>query len=456
MTSTAYPVPYLGFNNDLDASGRRWAKVAWTIPIFCFFFLLLGHNFDRSLLLDEQFNIDEVQMQEQVETGTLKFRLAFLGIGFVGALLLVAPHGDSLRIRNLLAVCILATVGWAMLSIFWSNDAPLTLRRVVTLVCSFVGVLGIARTYRALDMCWLAFVFTLAMVVLGVLAEVTLGTFRPWESGYRFAGLVHPNTQGVELSILIFTSFLLRRQYPNLRLFLGTVMAAAIVGLIMTKSRTSAACCLIGFIALWALNTSFRVKVVTAAALIMAGSLFMGALLTMGVDDPDGFANVLRMGREEGPGSLTGRIPIWITLTEDIAKRPWTGFGFNSYFDDDVLAYIAEEHEWAVPNAHNAYLETVLNTGYIGLGLLLATLLVGMVLLSTTRVRTADVCYSMFFALGTFALLSGCFESIMVINFNFPPCLLAAGLCRVAFFEDVPTDSAESRPGTPLSTVLRN
>ena len=123
--------------------------------------------------------------------------------------------------------------------------------------------------------------------------------------------------------------------------------------------------------------------------MMMLGGLFFGTLLTIGVDDPDGFSQVLQMGREDEVGSFTGRIPIWTTLLEEVSLRPWTGYGFNSYFDEEALAYIAKEHEWAVPNAHNAYIETALNTGYVGVVLVLMTVLVGIYMTGTACVRAS-------------------------------------------------------------------
>ena len=451
MTSTTYESPYLTLESATAAPARGRYRVWLTIPLFCLFFMLLGHDFGRSLLMDEEFNVDDAEMQQRVEQGVSKYRLAFVGIGLMGGMLLITAGGDSFRMRNLLAFCILAVIGWSFASVIWADDAALTLRRLFTLLCSFLGMMGMARAYRAIDICWWAFIFTLSMAALGLCAEIALGTFRPWQFEYRFAGLVHPNTQGVELTILILSSVVLLRNYPRWRPLFVSVIAAAVLGLIMTKSRTSAACCLLALIVLWTINTSVRVKLGTLLVMMMLGGLFFGTLLTIGVDDPDGFSQVLQMGREDEVGSFTGRIPIWTTLLEEVSLRPWTGYGFNSYFDEEALAYIAKEHEWAVPNAHNAYIETALNTGYIGVVLVLMTVLVGIYMTGTARVRAVDGSYSLFFALAVFALLNAVFESMMVINFNFPPSLLAAGFCRLAFFEDVPWERMQplERPPVP-------
>ena len=123
MTSTTYESPYLTLESATAAPARGRYRVWLTIPLFCLFFMLLGHDFGRSLLMDEEFNVDDAEMQQRVEQGVSKYRLAFVGIGLMGGMLLITAGGDSFRMRNLLAFCILAVIGWSFASVIWSDDA---------------------------------------------------------------------------------------------------------------------------------------------------------------------------------------------------------------------------------------------------------------------------------------------------------------------------------------------
>ncbi len=418
------------------ADALRRVKFIFAIPLLSLCFMMLGHDFDRSLLLDEGFNVDDDEMQERVEEGMVRFRLAFLGIGAIGIALLVAPGGSRLTLRPALAISVLLLVAWSFGSIVWSHDPSLTLRRLVTLTCSFVGMLGIARAFRAIDLCLFGFLFTLSMAFLGIFAEIVLGTFQPWNFDYRFAGLVHPNTQGIELSVVILTGIALSSVYPKWRTPIFCIVAAAFVGLMLTKSRTSAACCIVALVSLWLVNTSPRTKLISAMSVLLVCGMFAIALLAFGIDDSDRLTNALSMGRDDDNSSLTGRIPIWIALWDDVMKRPVAGAGFNTYFDEETLAYLSQQHEWAVPNAHNAFIEQLLNLGFVGLFLMITVVVVALSIISKPTIRALDPAYGVFFALIIMGLLNAGFESTMVVNFFFPPCLIAGGICRLAFFED--------------------
>jgi exopolysaccharide production protein ExoQ len=71
-----------------------------------------------------------------------------------------------------------------------------------------------------------------------------------------------------------------------------------------------------------------------------------------------------------GNYSLSGRVFIWDFVNSEIAKRPILGWGYRSFWlvgpDSPALTDIGS---WVrtMPSSHNGYLETMLDTGYIGL-----------------------------------------------------------------------------------------
>jgi O-antigen ligase len=71
--------------------------------------------------------------------------------------------------------------------------------------------------------------------------------------------------------------------------------------------------------------------------------------------------------------SLTGRIPLWQTLWPFARQRLLLGWGYAGFFNADVkeMQYIWKIIEWKAPNAHNGYLDIMLQIGVIGLGLYL-------------------------------------------------------------------------------------
>jgi exopolysaccharide production protein ExoQ len=75
-----------------------------------------------------------------------------------------------------------------------------------------------------------------------------------------------------------------------------------------------------------------------------------------------------------GNYTLSGRIFIWDLINFEIAKKPFLGWGYRSIWivgpDSPVLA---DGAGWIrnMPSAHNGYLDTILDTGHIGLVLFL-------------------------------------------------------------------------------------
>jgi O-antigen ligase len=75
--------------------------------------------------------------------------------------------------------------------------------------------------------------------------------------------------------------------------------------------------------------------------------------------------------------SLTTRVPMWFALIE-MSGNPLTGVGYESFWLGQRLEVLWQVYG-TLHHAHNGYLEVYLNLGMIGLFLLIATLLTGMV-----------------------------------------------------------------------------
>jgi O-antigen ligase len=76
-----------------------------------------------------------------------------------------------------------------------------------------------------------------------------------------------------------------------------------------------------------------------------------------------------------GNYTLSGRIFIWDFAQYEIARRPLLGWGYQSFWlvGPDAPS-IVEAPSWikSMPSAHNGYLDTTLDTGHVGLYLLIA------------------------------------------------------------------------------------
>jgi O-antigen ligase len=104
----------------------------------------------------------------------------------------------------------------------------------------------------------------------------------------------------------------------------------------------------------------------------------------------DAMANTV--GRD---ATLTGRVPLWLTLIEDIRQRPLLGYGFGAYWLGEAglspTQWLAMGWSDSPRHAHNAFLDVVLDTGVIGLLLMVVQLLVSWVrVLAKARTGAAE------------------------------------------------------------------
>lgn len=79
--------------------------------------------------------------------------------------------------------------------------------------------------------------------------------------------------------------------------------------------------------------------------------------------------------------TLTGRTELWPHVIDKFAVHPLRGFGLNSLWraipgvsggTDAVTRQIRQEAGWDAYSAHNGYLDTVLQLGYVGMALMAA------------------------------------------------------------------------------------
>jgi len=134
--------------------------------------------------------------------------------------------------------------------------------------------------------------------------------------------------------------------------------------LIMAHSSTSIACAILG----GGLLVAMRLKVVKANLRRLELYGFAAALLFLilqAVFDIKG-AVVEGLGRDM---TLTGRTDLWKELVH-ANINPLLGEGFYTFWLTDIANAICENYYWHPNQAHNGYLDTYLNGGLLGLGLL--------------------------------------------------------------------------------------
>ena len=264
---------------------------------------------------------------------------------------------------------LIALVGVACISWFWSVSPDQTLRRIFALVFTTLGGAVLAARYswarlaEALGACFaiLAVVCLLTGLFvpsIGRMADIFPGSWRGvWEEKNAFgdnmamgagicaaAALLNPRRAGFWWSVALL-SFLLVLMSTSKTSLISVVLAAGALGLVWAVRRGPAA----GVAATWA---------------AMATLALIGAVVF--------FASDLVFGLLGKDATLTGRTQIWAAVMRQIDQRPWLGFGYAAIWDEapgqwGPLAWIVHDAGFRPRHAHNAWLEQWLAMGVPGL-----------------------------------------------------------------------------------------
>jgi O-antigen ligase len=360
----------------IDNSSSRtpdWPARFGTALVMTIAFWFVVHSFteSRRIVQEGELGAGRTQNQyavQQKET-TATSVIGYFMIGGMGAFLWWRSAPRQFHWQHWLVWCGLAFIAWNFISILWSIEAMQSFRKLAILGLMVVGGLGLAKRFEMEDLIWISILSITAFVLAGVLAELALGTFRPWRHDYRFAGTCHPNDQGLQCALLViaagFAEFV-ERDRPWLR---RALIALGLVGLAMSKSRTT----LVAFMAAMALALILRSRgvqrwIVTGgciAVLCLAGIL--SSFVSVSAANEAG--NLAAMGRKQHLSSLTGRLPLWQELWKAAEDRLWLGHGMGAFWNGKSVTKYSRMFGWHIPHAHNAYLDLILQMGLIGMAM---------------------------------------------------------------------------------------
>lgn len=148
----------------------------------------------------------------------------------------------------------------------------------------------------------------------------------------------------------------------------GAILAMVVWLLYLAHSSTASSCLALGSAAYLLTRKSGKVRTVHIfTAVLLAAGVFCTVF-------PDVYDSLVRsLGRAP---DLTGRADIW-RYALSIHINPLLGTGFETFWLGPRADYVSSKFIFRVNQAHNGYLETYLNLGWIGVTLLAAQLVVG-------------------------------------------------------------------------------
>lgn len=407
---------------------------AWRfwVPFFgiCLAIYSVEHSFVFSTI-EYADGKEEQGLAELVAGSDVMRQASLLGLGLLGGALLLMPTRAPISINWWLLGLAAAFSMLMVSSALWAEQSALSLKRSVQPVLLMMAAAGVAKHWRPRDLCVFTVLFALGVVSLGIVASLACGSFLHGDA-YRFGGTLHPNTQAVNCGALCLVSLaLLCEKRPNGESGLNwRWLLPFVIGLgflYLTRSRTTAAAVAIAVGAFFLMRSPRRRILAIAGVLILLTPAFVILLLDRESNASNAMFTAMQMGRDaesEDPGSLTGRIPIWGQVLDDIAKRPLLGYGCGSFWTAQrVWEYSFIRKGWQFNHAHNAYLETLLEIGAIGLLLGVLVICAAVCLALRNFSDTGDVGYRFIAAMLIMAMIHGMVDSGFVI-IGFAPLLI--------------------------------
>jgi O-antigen ligase len=255
---------------------------------------------------------------------------------------------------------------------------------------------------------------------------------QPWSSADRFGGTIHPNAMSVYCGMAALAAYVLswnsQRKWVWISLF-----AICVVLLLLTKSRTTLFVFAVTLTAGWFLSLPSRLRwcsIVAGFTLCGVALLLVGAVGSTVVEP---VVDTVLLGRHDKVETLSGRIPLWEMLLEDVGRQPWLGHGFSSFWTTSKIEEVSQEQQWAITSAHSVYLELMLGIGFLGMLLATSVVVVGASIAMRKYTETHDVGYAFILLLLVFGLANGLLESTFAKP-QLTTVLAFCGLAALAFF----------------------
>lgn len=278
---------------------------------------------------------------------------------------------------------LLAVYAFFLVSMLWSEQPFTSLKRLIkdfeTILVGLIILteVNVAEAMRAIYVRVSYILFPLSVVFIKYFPEIGRQANRAGEN--MFTGVTtQKNSMG--MTVFVFALFVVwdlvelwkgeRRR--GWKVQVGMRCAMLILGLWlleMCDSQTSLLCLVLGTAAFWVSGRLVRMpqgKPILISALV-------GIIVLVACDSVFGISDMIIRALGRDP-SLTGRTDIWKLVLEQ-QNSPWLGYGFYIFWDTEKGKAVIESF-MKINSAHNGYLETYLDGGYFGVGILCVFLLV--------------------------------------------------------------------------------
>lgn len=310
-------------------------------------------------------------------------------------------------------------------SLFWSAAPEATQTNVIILGrITLFGIYFAARYNRKQQLQLLAWtfgiaavfslVFSLALPPYGRMGAASLLTPEDMAHAGTWRGVFsHKNLLGRAMVIggCIFLLFANSKpKYP----WVGWAGFLLSIILILGCTSKTALVSLLALLALIPLYRALRWNYSVALPFFITTVSVGGSLAIVLVSNAESILGA--MGKDL---SFTGRVPLWAAVLDKISEHPWLGYGYGGFWLglDGESAQIWYLLGWAVPHAHNGFIDIWVDLGLVGLSLFVASYFAAYIraIVEIRRTKTGEGLFPLIYLM--FFLFANLTESTIRQNF---------------------------------------
>jgi exopolysaccharide production protein ExoQ len=329
-------------------------------------------------------------------------RVFYFGIIFISLFVLQRRKVQWSRIFRENAALILF-ISYGMLSFLWSDFPDITFKRWFRDLGMYLSILvALTETNPFMGMCALfrrvGYILVLYSLTLVKYFTYMGVNYSNWDGSKTYVGVGYAKNSLGSLCLVfgLFFSWDLIRRWERRkaeRKFIAVnalMIAVALRLLVMSDSKTSIICLMVGsaIMLVAQLNIFQRQPTRIVTWLIIIAVVFVPLNFVFDINT----MVIQAAGRDT---TLTGRSDVWGDI-DKLDLNQILGAGYESFWLGERLRILWTLHPWRPNQAHNGYLESYINLGALGTGLLFVFLFATLV-----KIRTA---LQKDFQLGIFAL----------------------------------------------------
>lgn len=295
-----------------------------------------------------------------------------LGFGLLGlaAIFAMICFTQPRKLAALFSPWWILMLGLMLLSTQTSMTPSIVIRAYVFTVIGMIAIAAVivlprdaegtstalaALSVTVLGLCYLGVVLYSSVAVHG------FDVYEPQHAGFWRGSFSHKNVAGPVMAFLSYIGFYLFRR--GWRWIGAAVFFGAIFFLLQTGSKTSAGLVPAAILAV-ALPSVMGLRWLTV--LIFCLAVIVTGIGTLGVE----FIPPLKAYVTEHMTDFTytGRTSLWRFVWEMIGERPWTGYGYESFWGSSTVlnTYPPFDRDWdirGIVNGHNGYLDIAVTMG---------------------------------------------------------------------------------------------